>query len=487
MSEPHAVSEPNLAGRLRELVAAGQLGLIAAASLAFLVGVADLALDAVMIDPPSIRWLSWMVAGLAPQLLLHMIAGLDSSSLPTFAYLPTALVLALLRPAKLRRIGQVAFVTPLAVLALAGGSVGFLTRGGPLVLVGVMLVIGAWLAVRRWPVHARRIAGASAFAFCLTSTALYFVLDITMARARSAAHSLEHRRVVEARAYDVHPLPDGPSGEERVVFSTQGELFELTRGSSTVVRPLEWAGQSFYERFTDSPIPGRPFVSDPGHGVLWLGLELANATETSDPWASHPAALIHDHTRNWLIVANEWSGRLLIQSSLDGSAVATLDVSPHLMTVPWLALDGDRLFVTSMLGDGDLRVLTLDGHWQEQARVRNLFAYQTLVDHAHGVLWTARPTSGELLRLDLDSLEVRGRTRLAVGLRDIVYDPVRDELFVNAYPSGELFRIAAATGEPLERGSCGWRCRSLAIEPRHRVLWAASHDGIFRLPLDEPL
>lgn len=245
----------------------------------------------------------------------------------------------------------------------------------------------------------------------------------------------------------------------------------------------------YAERLIPSADPGVFYLAISAGGVRRISLapklEVTTFEASESLWT---ASLAEDPVAARLFVLNEWEGRGSI-FSLDGrEGTRAIDLSSHTWTVPWITVDASsrRAYVTSMLDDGGLRLLDLDTLEVRRSNAR-MFLYQSVVDHERGLLWATRPLPGEIVGVDLDTLEVRVRIPLAPGTRDVVFDPERRQLFVNTYPFGDLFRIDAATDSVLEVSGCGWRCRSLYLDAPRRTLWAASLGGIYRFPVDRAI
>lgn len=480
-----------VSGRLRQAA----LGLRDAVGLGAALAVALALLDAGLrglgvLDPPTSRVMLGLVAGIGPELALRMVPRLvDSTTAWAGLLVPLALLAALLPgrgPALIGR-GSLALLLGLFVAAIV--LVGYMELGedhGWQLFAALLGVVGgAALGVRRWPTRQRAVvAGAGALAFVVGGASFMIGQRAAITRAQAAGPSGE--LVSTVAAYDLLVLSGAPESAPDLVFSTQAELYTLELEPRPTLTPQVWAKQEWWERFVASDDPARPFAADPGSGVFKLDFLAQEFERFNSSFGERPACLDFDPVRGWLLVANEWHGRLAVYDAASGELVHGLDRSPFLGTAPWLSRDGDRLFLSSMLGDGDLQVLALDDELRELDRVRDLFVYHTLVDRQRGLLWAGRPLFGELLVLDLETLEIRARTRLATGPRDLVLDDQAGQLFVNTYPAGELFRVDVATHEVIERGSCGWRCRSLALDPQRRLLWAASRAGVMAIALDQP-
>jgi hypothetical protein len=488
MTESPTLAEPQrLRERLRESITAMLDSLAYGAGAATALALLDALARAALLDPPTSRAILWLVAGIGPELTFRLIPNLmEGLGTPWLgAIVPLAIVAALLPWHGAMLLGRITLGVLFGAFAAAIVLVGYLELGA-VVLAGLLaLASAAAIAHRRYAVSLRT-AAVSAAALAFIGGVAAFAGGQRAAIARARAHGPSGTFVTSVVAYDLIVLTDAPADAPDLVFSTQGELYTIELGEPPRVIRQDWAGQGWWERFSPSDDPARPFAADPGNGVFKLDLAARVTQPFNAPFGQRPACLDYDPQRGWLLVANEWFGQLVSYDVARGEVVVQVDRSPYLGTAPWLSRDGDRLFLSSMLGDGDLQVLALDDELRELDRVRNLFVYHTVVDRERGLLWAGRPLYGELLALELDSLEVVTRLQLTTGPRDLVIDEATGQLFVNTYPAGELFRIDLDRREILERGWCGWRCRSLAIDPQRRLLWAASRDGVMAIALDAP-
>lgn len=241
------------------------------------------------------------------------------------------------------------------------------------------------------------------------------------------------------------------------------------------------------ERITSGASQDEVFVAVSSRGALRLRAGPdgdIGITQYEDVRAQHSAALVFDPIADRLVVLNEWggTGAAFSVSAPDPPRGLALFDAPW--PVPYVSIDADsrRGWASSALIDGSVARIDLDT-LEVLYRRDGLFAYATLYDAEREVLWALRGITGELLALDPDTLEIDSRLELEAGLRRMVLEPRRGHLIINAYPSGRLFRVDPHGLRVLEVGHCGWRCRSLWVDPAHDTLWTASSDGVSRFEL----
>jgi hypothetical protein len=87
-----------------------------------------------------------------------------------------------------------------------------------------------------------------------------------------------------------------------------------------------------------------------------------------------------------------------------------------------------------------------------------------------------------VIGVDSDTFRVRYRIRTGFGSRDVQRDPRTGDLY-SCSLFGDVFRIAAPFTSAERIAWCGRVCRNLYLDPQHDTLWAATDDGICRIPL----
>ncbi len=196
------------------------------------------------------------------------------------------------------------------------------------------------------------------------------------------------------------------------------------------------------------------------------------------------AAVVEDPFSRRLLAVSEWSsnytiteidtGRILLSARLTGT------------NYPYVSATFDPVtkvvYVTAFLDDGGLYVLDL-ASLEVKRTVPGLYLHRTVLDHERDVLWGARPMTGEVVGVDLQSFEVRYRVRLGWGIRDLELDPESGDIYTCSFLNGEVFRIDPATRTSSVIGRCGSYCRYLFLDSPNRTLWVASQAGICLVPL----
>jgi hypothetical protein len=338
----------------------------------------------------------------------------------------------------------------------------------------------AWASSLR---RALRRVGAPVLVICQSA---FIAATVAASARRGARLTLEDRRFIPDPAYDVVIAGDPPS----LAFTNQEQL--------RLIRAPYGPPGATSEEMLDGVQTERLFPADDvksfylatsAHGVRRVSLgdepQIVSFVTDNSRWS---VALAEDPPRRRLFVLNEWDGTGSI-FPLDAPGQARpIRISDCQWPIPWITADpaSRRAYVTSPVADGRLRILDLETLEFVNERP-GFFLYKSAIDPERRLLWATRPVPGELMGIDTATLEVRARIPLAWGTRSVAFDPARNQIFVNTYPYGVLFRVDGTTGRVLEVGGCGFRCRSLYMDLSHRTLWAASLEGIYRFPLDQPI
>jgi hypothetical protein len=154
---------------------------------------------------------------------------------------------------------------------------------------------------------------------------------------------------------------------------------------------------------------------------------------------------------------------------------------------PWWHVTADqdaRLWFASTATEGGwLYVFGFDGLPVVRKR-RGLYFHETVVDSRHNLLWGARPLTGELLAVDIDSLEPRHRVGVEPTLRDVQIDAASGDLFTCSFLSGNVYRVSRHSLQVVQIGWCGRLCRNLYLDSPRRTLWVATADAICRIAVE---
>jgi hypothetical protein len=143
-------------------------------------------------------------------------------------------------------------------------------------------------------------------------------------------------------------------------------------------------------------------------------------------------------------------------------------------------IDGDRLYGVALWDDPRVRAWSWpDGEPLAERRV-GPFNWGVERTDQPDVLWVSRFVEGSLLALDPNDLSVQRQVRLSFGLRALMHEPVRNELWAAAAYSGRLWRLDPT--DPARKQAlalCG-QARALASDDSGRV-YVATDCGVFRI------
>jgi hypothetical protein len=464
MSFGHPGTEPGhyAWGRLERLAgsrpvrATGEAA-FAAFALALLLTTIDRA-SSTSLDAPSARWIRKILSGYLPDLVFtggRLFADGCVGSPWRYAWVAGfALMLILVaRSTALRHaaLGVVSMVTWGG--ALGAGLYAMQLRPLSSLSLGWAVVLapaGALVSSYRGPSGGtlRRLGAL----LLVVASAVQILLASRFETARAARLVRPERWFVHEPAYDLVVAGTPPV----LAFSDQHQLRAVRAPYGPPGSPSDVVlDQVYAERLIPSDDPDSFYLAISSGGARRFTMhDTVQATQYEAPMRMHVASVAEDSVGRNLIVLNEWNGHGAVFRLDVPAEFRPFEVSSKTWPVPWLTTDAPNRvgYVSFMLADGRLRVFDLD-----------------------------------TLHLRAERLEIERRIPLAPGTRDVVFDPVLKQVFVNTYPYGLLFRIDARDGRVLETGSCGWRCRSLYVDAGHRTLWAAALEGISRFPLDAPL
>jgi hypothetical protein len=189
--------------------------------------------------------------------------------------------------------------------------------------------------------------------------------------------------------------------------------------------------------------------------------------------ATGQLVLATDEPPQWAFVDPD--GTLLGSGDLSGGAFLK---APFVAVAPSLR----QAYISNGLYDGSLHVLDLDQRRVER-QVEGLYMYYTVVDAQAGMLWGTRILLGDLVGIDLKTLEIRERIPLDFFSRKLLQDPRSRRLYTCSQAFGTVFEVNPDTGAVTRLGRCGISCRGLALDVDGGNLWAGALDGICRYPL----
>ena len=227
-----------------------------------------------------------------------------------------------------------------------------------------------------------------------------------------------------------------------------------------------------YVGWWKTPPRGQPFSQDPAvtyrHDLLQDG---------------SPCGFAEDPVTNRIFMLSQWRSQYFVMSRDTGATLTTGRFSPAFLgawhTTP--VLSSRIAYVSSGLEDGGLYELNLDS-MAATRKASLLDVYETALDPEAHVLWGARPITGEIVGVDSETFAVRSRFRTGFGARDLQRDPRSGHLYTCSL-SGHVFRVDAKSGTVATVAWCGRLCRNMFLDTQRDTLWAATDDGICRMPL----
>jgi hypothetical protein len=196
-----------------------------------------------------------------------------------------------------------------------------------------------------------------------------------------------------------------------------------------------------------------------------------------------PCGFAEDPVSRSVFTMSQWMSHYVVMDRDTGSVRRTGRVSTAFQAA-WHAtpaLPSRIAYVSSALGDGGLYELNLDS-WAITPKAPALYVYETVLDDAQHLLWGARPVTGEVVGVDSRTFDVRYRIHTEFGIRDVQHDPRTGALYTCSM-YGHVFRVDVASQTAAEIAWCGRLCRNLFLDAQQNTLWAATDDGICRIPL----
>jgi hypothetical protein len=196
-----------------------------------------------------------------------------------------------------------------------------------------------------------------------------------------------------------------------------------------------------------------------------------------------PWAFAEDPSTRRVFMMSQWQSHYAVMDRDTGALTTTGRFSTALQGA-WHAtpdLPARRVYISSALADGNLYELDLDS----LAIVRRAGAvdvHEMVLDPERHLVWGARPLTGQVVGLDDTSLRVRYRIHAGFATRDLQRDPRSDVLYTCSMP-GDVFRIDSERHVAERLTWCGRLCRNLYLDVERETLWAATDDGICRIPL----
>lgn len=107
-------------------------------------------------------------------------------------------------------------------------------------------------------------------------------------------------------------------------------------------------------------------------------------------------------------------------------------------------------------------------------------------DPGRRLLYVSSFSSGELLKVNLDTGAILHKMKLERGIRFLIFTEDRNSLFVSSYFKGHIFRIKVPEMTIEEKLFAGPRVRTLHIAPGSKKLVFGSSLGAFRYRFDSP-
>lgn len=270
---------------------------------------------------------------------------------------------------------------------------------------------------------------------------------------------------------DIHVLTN-PYGDEH-------ESYVLAAGNKRTPQRI-WASPTdgFYVQMLLSvgwwkePPKGQRIAQDPA--VLYRHELMRDGS---------PCAFVEDPVTRSVFLINQWGSRYFVMDRDSGATRETGHFSTAFMGA-WHAtadLPSRIAYVSSALEDGGMYVLNLDA-MAIARKASALYLYETVLDPEKHILWGARPVTGEVIGVDSTSFDVLYRFRTGFGSRDLQRDPRTGDLYTCSL-FGDVFRVDAPSRTAERIAWCGRLCRNLFLDARRDTLWAATDDGICRIPL----
>lgn len=101
------------------------------------------------------------------------------------------------------------------------------------------------------------------------------------------------------------------------------------------------------------------------------------------------------------------------------------------------------------------------------------------IDPALNELYLSATLDGAVYAYDYDTMRLKKKIRVGVGMRETTYDPHRHLLFVGHYVNGYLYVIDMRQGEVIDRIFIGKRNRQILYDPETKRVLVTSANGFF--------
>jgi hypothetical protein len=359
-----------------------------------------------------------------------------------------------------------------------------LQRFVPVALITLLIgwLISIWVTDAPSTARARfiRTWGISAFS---VSCLLIVVITTNGLRPRDAPA----QRFLSHSSYDLRVLGD----PAQLLWTDTEHIHVLTNpyGDAHDTSVLAGGDHATPQRIWASPTDGF-FIQMLFH-IGWWTPPPAGQPLSQDPVVQYrddqhdgsPCAFVEDPMTRRIFMMSQWHSNYFVMERDSGAIRASGRFSNAFMggwhSTPVLA---SRIaYVSSALEDGGIYELDLDSMTVAK-KASGVYMYETVVDPADHVLWGARPVTGEVVGVDSDTFGVRYRVRTGFGSRDLQRDPRTGDLYTCSL-FGDVFRIATPFTSAEQIAWCGRLCRNLFLDVQRNTLWAATDDGICRIPL----
>lgn len=106
-----------------------------------------------------------------------------------------------------------------------------------------------------------------------------------------------------------------------------------------------------------------------------------------------------------------------------------------------------------------------------------------LVEASNELLVTS-PVTSEILRLDADTLETKGRLKGPFGVRTLAYDADRELLFAGSFVTGQILTIDMQTSRPMGTTYLGPWLRSIELDAENAAAYVSSNGALYRWTYD---
>lgn len=360
-----------------------------------------------------------------------------------------------------------------------------LDRFVPIALASLLI---AWLISTR--TEAARSAGIGRFvrmwgllAICV-SCILIIVITTDRFRPRSAP---PHRFLAES-SYDVHMT--GEPAELVWTDTVQSHVLTNPYGESHGGYVLAAGDHRCPQRIWASPTDG--IYIQMLKSVGWWKAPPSGEQFSQDSAVEYrndlledgsPQAFAEDPVTRRVFMMSQWGSHYVVMDRDTGITRATGRLSTAFLggwhSLP--VLPSRRAYISSALEDGGLYELNLDS-METTRKAAGLYLYETVLDPENHMLWGARPLTGEVIGVDSETFTVVSRIRTGFGSRDLQRDPGTGILYTCSL-FGDVFRVDPASRTAARIAWCGRLCRNLFLDVARETLWAATDDGICRIPL----